>query len=78
MWSGIDAPNDGSAASLVDRLSRYDLVLLVVPAALGACAFADVPLHSALSAASLLAAAVVADGLFRRPPRPTVDHLPAD
>ncbi|MFC5973122.1 hypothetical protein ACFPYI_17450 [Halomarina salina] len=72
MRQDIDTGSDPAEPS-VDRLSRYDLVLLVVPLAfLGALlvsALADVSTQSALSGAALVGAAVVADGLFRRPPR---------
>ena len=67
-----DVPTD-DPEPLFDRLSRYDLVLLIVPLAfLGATlasALAGVSTHSALLGASLVGAAAVADGLFRRPPR---------
>jgi hypothetical protein len=54
-------------------LSRYDLVLAAIPAAflLGLLAgqFLPVPTRSGLTAASVVSAALIADGLFRRPPR---------
>ncbi|WP_254544389.1 hypothetical protein [Halomarina pelagica] len=56
-------------------LTRYDALLLAVPVAFAAAllvaeAFA-VPSDRALLGASVVAAAVVGDGLFRNPPRPT-------
>ena len=72
MWRDTDIGSD-DAEPFADRLSRYDLVLLVVPLAfLGAVlasTFAGVSTHSALAGAALVGAAAVADGLFRRPPR---------
>jgi hypothetical protein len=64
---------ESGAASLSRSLSRYDLVLAVVPAAflLGLLAgqVLPVPTRSGLTAASVVSAALIADGLFRRPPR---------
>jgi hypothetical protein len=75
MRSGIDIEPDDQTASFVDRYSRYDLQLFLVPfafvVALLASAVFGVPTRSALGVASLVSAATVADGLFRRPPRPT-------
>lgn len=54
------------------RLSRYDLVLAVVPAAfafaLAASTTLSVPPRVALTAASAVGALVVADALFVHPP----------
>lgn len=73
--------SDGTVRGIVRRvcesgaasLSRYDLVLAVVPAAflLGLLAgqVLPVPTRSGLTAASVVGAALIADGLFRRPPR---------
>lgn len=72
MRSESDAPTDDHGP-FFDRLSRYDLVLLVVPLAFVvaalASAFVGVSTHSALTGAALVGAAAVVDGLFRRPPR---------
>jgi hypothetical protein len=77
MQSGIDARRDDGAVSLADRLSRYDLLLLAIPLTFASAWLASVlvgvPTRSALTAAAVVGAATVADGLFRRPPRPTVD-----
>jgi len=55
------------------RLTRYDLLLAVVPAAFLAGALlsvvAGVPLRTALPAAALVAALAIVDGLFLNPPR---------
>jgi len=75
MRSGIDPEPDDRTASLVDRLSRYELQVFLVPfvflVALLASTVLGVPTRSALADASLVSAAAIADGLFRRPPRPT-------
>ena len=76
MQSGIDARRDDGAVSLADRLSRYDpplVIPLTFASAWLASVFAGVPTRSALTAAAVVGAATVADGLFRRPPPPTVD-----
>lgn len=56
-------------------LSRYDLVLLVIPVAflagLLATRFLSVPLPTAMAAASTVGVLAVADGLFVNPPRPS-------
>jgi len=55
-----------------DRLSRYDLLLLVIPAAfLAALVVSQVSsfdLSTMLVPASVVGALAVADGLFRNPP----------
>ncbi|WP_459191663.1 hypothetical protein [Halosimplex sp. J119] len=56
------------------RLSRYDLLLLVIPAAF-LLAFAgsivtSLPTSAFVAAASLVGALAVADGLFVNPPEP--------
>ena len=55
------------------RLSRYDLLLAVVPAAfllgLAAVGLADVPLRLAMTSAAAVGALALIDGLFRNPPR---------
>jgi hypothetical protein len=54
-------------------LSRYDLLLAVVPVAfllgLLAAGLADVPLRVALSSAGAVSALALVDGLFFNPPR---------
>jgi NhaP-type Na+/H+ or K+/H+ antiporter len=54
------------------RLTRYDLVLTVIPAALAVALLAhavlSVPLVAALAAAALVSGAAVADALFVNPP----------
>lgn len=54
-------------------LSRYDLLLIVIPAvfvfSLVVGYFLSVPPQSALAAASVVGALVLADGLFLNPPR---------
>ena len=58
-----------------DRVSRYDLQLLLIPMAFVVAwllsVLVGVSTTSALTVASLVGAATIADGLFRRPPRPT-------
>ena len=55
------------------RLSRYDLVLAVVPAAfllgLLAVTVADVPLRVGMGSAAAVGALALVDGLFLNPPR---------
>jgi hypothetical protein len=55
-----------------DGLSRYDLLLLVIPAAfltaLAASQVSSFDVSTLLGAASLVGALAVADGLFRNPP----------
>ena len=55
------------------RLSRYDLLLAVVPAAflagLAAVGLADVPLRIAMTSAGAVGALALVDGLFLNPPR---------
>lgn len=75
MRSRTDTDPENRTASLVDRCSRYDVQLFLIPfafvVALLASAVLGVPTRSALGVASLVGAATIADGLFRRPPRPT-------
>lgn len=56
------------------RLSRYDLLLAVVPVAfllgLLAVGLTDVPLRVAMSSAAAVGALALVDGLFLNPPRP--------
>lgn len=56
------------------RLSRYDLLLAVVPVAflvgLLAAGLTDVPLRVAMSSAAAVGALALVDGLFLNPPRP--------
>ncbi|WP_415380353.1 hypothetical protein [Halosimplex sp. TS25] len=55
------------------RLSRYDLLLLVIPAAfllaLAGSTVSSVPTSALVAGASIVGALAVADGLFRNPPR---------
>ena len=55
------------------RLSRYDLLLAVVPAAflvgLAAVGLADVPIRTAMTSAGAVGALALVDGLFLNPPR---------
>lgn len=60
-------------AALGRSLSRYDLLLAVIPAAF-ACSLAagqllSVPSSNAMAAASVVGALVLADALFLNPPR---------
>lgn len=59
--------------SRIARLSRYDLLLAVVPAAflvgLLAATLADVPFRVAMSSAAAVGALALVDGLFLNPPR---------
>ncbi|WP_164471709.1 hypothetical protein [Halosimplex salinum] len=56
------------------RLSRYDLLLLVIPAAflfaLVGSTVSSFPLSAFMAAASVVGALAVADGLFVNPPEP--------
>ena len=66
----IDVPRDGAG----DRtLSRYDLLLLVIPVAfvlaLVVSQVSSLPASTVLGAASLVGALAVADGLFLNPPK---------
>lgn len=58
--------------SIDRRLSRYDLLLLVIPAAfllaLVGSTVSGLPLSALMAAASLVGALAVADGLFVNPP----------
>ena len=69
--STADRPQN--TTSLRHRLSRYDLLLAVVPAAfllgLLAAGLADVPLGVAMGTAAAVAALALVDGLFLNPPR---------
>jgi hypothetical protein len=49
--------------------SRYDLLLACIPAAFAVSALSSVSAHGALTAASLIGAVAIVDGMFRRPPR---------
>jgi hypothetical protein len=69
------SPSDGTVPKVVHRvtaLSRYDLVLAVVPLALMLAAFAGavspLSLHAALAAGALVATLAVVDALFVSPP----------
>lgn len=57
---------------LVRRLSRYDFILVLIPAAfaiaLGFTVFAPVPRHLGLGSASVIATLFVLDALFLNPP----------
>jgi len=63
-------------------VSRYDLVLAVVPVALllglAAGLLSSIPLHAAMAVGSLVGAAAVADALFVDPPTNTADHSGTD
>ncbi|MFB6104139.1 MAG: hypothetical protein ABEJ57_03520 [Halobacteriaceae archaeon] len=65
---------DERSAALGSGLTRYDLVLLAIPAAFLLAALlstvATVPTHVAVGTGAALAAAAVGDGLFRNPPIP--------
>lgn len=74
--AGSDRPKlerHENPASTRHRLSRYDLLLAVVPAAfllgLLAAGLADVPLRVAMSSAGAVGALALVDGLFLNPPR---------
>lgn len=66
-----DRAPDGSHT--FDRLSRYDLVLAVIPAAflvgLLAARLAGLPLRVAMVSAAAVGAIALLDGLFLNPPR---------
>lgn len=53
--------------------SRYDLLLACIPAAFAVAfavsALSGVSAHGALTAASLIGAVAIVDGMFRRPPQ---------
>ncbi|PSQ19340.1 hypothetical protein BRD04_10225 [Halobacteriales archaeon QS_9_67_17] len=63
-------------------VSRYDLVLAVVPVALllglAAGLLSSVPLYVAMAVGSLVGAAAVADALFIDPPTNAADHSGTD
>ena len=65
--------DDSTDSTLPRTVSRHDLVLAAIPAAFLASVLASwalaVPSRLALTAAGVVAAAVMADGLFRNPPR---------
>lgn len=69
--SSPDRPE--SAVASRRRLSRYDLVLAVVPVAflvgLLAVGLADVPFRVAMTSAAAVGALALVDGLFLNPPR---------
>lgn len=69
--SSSDRPE--TVAGIRHRLSRYDLLLAVVPAAfvlgLLAVGLADVPFRVAMSSAAAVGALALLDGLFLNPPR---------
>jgi len=68
-----NSPGTTGVEATGDRLSRYDLLLLVIPAtflvALVASQVSSFGLSTLLAAASVVAALAVADGLFVNPPR---------
>ena len=69
----VDRPEDAGIDDSRPRLSRYDLLLAVVPAAFlvgGAVAMAaDVPLRLVVPVAASIGALALVDGLFLNPPR---------
>jgi len=69
----VDRAEDAGIDDSRSRLSRYDLLLAVVPAAflLGSivCLAAGVPLRVAMPAAASIGALALVDGLFLNPPR---------
>lgn len=69
--SPFDRP--GTVAPCRHRLSRYDLLLVVVPAAflvgLLAAGLADVPFEVAMGLAAAVGVLALVDGLFLNPPR---------
>ena len=75
MSTGNQAPNDRplDRRPFADDLSRYDLLLAVIPAAfllgLLAAGLADVPLRLAMGSAGAVGALALIDGLFLNPPR---------
>lgn len=71
-----ERPTTPETPGLVDggrHLTRYDLLLAVVPVAfllgLLAALLADVPLRTALGSAAMVSALALLDGLFLNPPR---------
>lgn len=67
-----DSPSDAIVSRTLRALSRHDLVLAVVPVALGLAAAAgllsSLPIHATLAAGSVVAGGAVADALFFDPP----------
>lgn len=68
----VGQPDSASLGRGGGRLSRYDLVLAVLPVAFAVAAAAGhlsaVPLQLALACASLFGGVLVADALFVNPP----------
>ena len=66
------APNRSVNTADSRRFGRYDLVLVLIPAAFVVSLLAghllSLPAHLSVAAASLASAAVVLDGMFRNPP----------
>ena len=70
MTSDID---EGDVSTVRRTLSRYDVVLAVIPAAFlaaaGASFLLSVPPHRVVPAAGLVGTLALVEGLFRNPPR---------
>ena len=70
----ISSSDDRGTVGDRHRLSRYDLLLAVVPlaflAGLLAAGLTNVPLRVAMSSAAAVSAVALVDGLFLNPPRP--------
>lgn len=68
-------PRTDHKPTLLNRLSRYDLLLWSFPilfgVAIGTAALSQVPGEIALLAASVAGALLMIEGLFRNPPVPT-------
>lgn len=76
--SNRDARTSGADRTERRTLSRYDALLLVIPAvfalALAAAQVSPFRTSTLLAAASFVGALAVADGLFVNPPRDTGDE----
>ena len=85
LMSGPTTPTDRVVSRTIagaTAVSRYDLVLAVVPVALllGLVAglLSSIPLHAAMAVGSLVGAAAVADTLLVDPPANAADHSGTD
>lgn len=72
----------GSDVAIAWPLSRYDLVLALIPLAFGVAIFAslllEVTLPTAMAAASVLGLGMILDATFRNPPVPTATPTSGD
>lgn len=76
------SPGRGSGIDLGWPLSRYDLVLAVIPLAFGVALVAgtvfEVALPTALAVASVLGLGMIVDCIYRNPPVPSSGSESAD